>query len=223
MMKTEFTSFLIGKILEELPTGLTSAFKRLTSDTIDYRETNFKSRHRCFSCYRIEDGNVHLAPELEQLFKGKRNYHVTKTSDNRIPLPDIELIESRAIEIFITYLLPAMPLRDLDAYAIGINLVRVIANDTNMGSPAPGLHQDGYKFSCHVNVARQNVSGGASLLASSMKPSDVILEHILQPKEFIFFNDITLFHTATPITCRLSGEETWRDMIIVDLVRLQDQ
>lgn len=220
-MRTEFKSFLMGKILEEMPAGLPAAFDRLSPDAIDYRDTDFQSRRRCFSCYNIEDSAVRFAPELDPLFNGDRNFHVKKTSANRVPLPDAELVASGAIESFIAGLVPAMPLRDIEEFAIGINLVRVVANKTNMGSPAPGLHQDGYDFSCHVNVARHNVSGGASLLATSARPADVIVEHALQPNEFVFFNDRKMFHTATPITQRITGENTWRDMIIVDLVRLQ--
>jgi hypothetical protein len=142
-----------------------------------------------------------------------------KTGNQTIPSPDARLRDSRAIEAFLAHLVPAMPLRVPEDYAVGINLVRVVADNTNMGSPAPGLHQDGYDFSCHVNVARQNVSGGASLLASGSKSSDVILEYVLQPNEFIFFNDRELYHTATPITQRIAGEETWRDMVIIDLIK----
>jgi len=222
-MHTEFKSFLMGKILEDMPSGLISGFDRLTPDSIDYRDTEFQSRHRCFSCYCLKDSTVRLAPELDPLFNGDRDFHIKKTTANRVPSPSAELVESGAIETFIADLVPAMPLRDIEAFAIGVNLVRVIANDTNMGSPAPGLHQDGYDFSCHVNVSRQNVSGGASLLATSAQSSDVVLEHALQPKEFVFFNDRKMFHTATPITQRIAGEDTWRDMVIVDLVRLNDR
>lgn len=223
MAHSEFNSFLVGKILEDMPAGLASAFDRLGPDTIDYRATEFQSRKRCFSCYRIVDGAARLDPERELLFNGDRDFHVKKTGGNRVPPPDADLVASGAIESFVAALLPAMPLRDPESYAIGINLVRVVADSTNMGSPAPGLHQDGYEFSCHFNVARRNVSGGASLLASGPQPSDVVLEHVLQPNEFVFFNDRTMFHTATPITQRIAGEDTWRDMIIVDLVRLKSR
>lgn len=218
----EFESFLMGNILKEMPSDLVSAFDRLAPDVIDYRNTGFQSRYRCFSSYRIENCTVCLAPKLEPLFNGDRNFHVKNTEANRVPSPDTELVASGAIETFIAALVPAMPLQNIESFAIGINLVRVVANDTNMGSPAPRLHQDGYDFSCHVNVARHNVSGGASLLATSAQPVDVILEHALQPNEFVFFNDRKMFHTATPITQRITGEDTWRDMIIVDIVRLRD-
>jgi len=49
MISAEFKSFLMGKIFDGMPVGLTAAFAPLTPDTIDYRETEFQSRRRCFS------------------------------------------------------------------------------------------------------------------------------------------------------------------------------
>ena len=220
MIHAEFGSFLLGKFLEGIPATLKNAFSQLKPDPIEYRETNFQSRHRSFSSYRISDDEVANDPDLATLFNGARTFH--KVYGEAVPEPDAEVVGSAAIEAFLANLIPAMPLRDPSRFAIGVNLVRVIANEVNMGSPAPGLHQDGYDFSCHVNISRRNVSGGCSILACSAEPADIVFEHTLQPNEFVFFNDVKLFHTATPITQRIVGEPTWRDMIIVDLVALPE-
>ena len=220
MIHAEFGSFLLGKLLDNVPAALRAAFGQLKPDSVEYRETKFQSRHRCFSSYRISDDQVGHDPSLATLFNGVRTFH--KAHENSAPEPAAEIVNSTAIEEFLANLIPAMPIRDPSRFAIGVNLVRVIANEVNMGSPAPGLHQDGYDYSCHANVSRQNVSGGCSILACSADPADIVFEHTLQPNEFVFFNDAKLFHTATPITQRIAGEATWRDMIIVDLVAIPE-
>jgi len=216
MRNIEFNSFLLSKIISPLPGPLVSSFERLQPDSIEYRNTTFQSRYRCFSSYRIDGENVIRDDSLRPLFNGQRKFHTTY--QNTVPSPDKELIASGANEELLAHLLPAFPLRNPENYAFGINQVRVIADDIHLGSPAPGLHQDGYAYSCHCNISRENVSGGASLLSKTSNPTDIFIEHILQPNEFVFFDDRKLFHTATPITQRLIGEPTWRDMIIIDVM-----
>lgn len=217
MINTILDSFVLGRRLSPFPEALTTSFARLEPDTIDYRETGFRSRLRCFSAYHIVDDVVVRDDTLVPFFNGKRDFH-TRFSNTCVPQPDDALTRSGAIEAFLAALLPAMPLRGPAAYVYGVNQIRVVATDTHMGSPAPGLHQDGYAFSCHVNISRENVSGGASLLATGPDAEDIVVEYPLTPGEFVFFNDRIMFHTATPITPRVAGHETWRDMIIVDVL-----
>ena len=54
---------------------------------------------------------------------------------------------------------------------------------------------------------------------TSKLPQDIILERELESGEFIFFNDRKVFHTATPVACKIGGYETYRDMVIIDFVK----
>ena len=133
-------------------------------------------------------------------------------------MPDEELESSMAIEEMLAEMVSTMPIREPSDFMFGVNLVRVIANDTNLGSPAPGLHQDGYAFSLHLNVSRENVSGGASIIATGPDVEDIVVEHELTPGEFVVFNDKKMFHTATPVAPRICGKPKWRDVAIIDVV-----
>lgn len=212
-----FKGFIASQLLKPLPDTLIASFDRLDPDVIDYRNNEYRSRYRRFGSFRYENNQFLPAPEFGNLFNQRRDFHLHYTS-TAVPALSGDLLGSGLISDLLMEIVDCLPLPDLSACLYGVNQIRVTADDANMGSPAPGLHQDGYSYSCHLGIHRKNVSGGHSIIATSKDPNDVIFERTLRPGEFIFFNDRNLYHTATPVTPRIGGHETYRDMIIIDFI-----
>jgi hypothetical protein len=211
-----FDSFLFSKLIDGFSQVLLQSFDRLRPDTIAYNKTGGATRYRSFGAFRHAESQFVPADELLPHFNTQKDYHTSHARPN--PLDD-EVVASNAMQLLLDEVAPCLPI-SVDSYAIGVNQIRVVADDERMGSPAPGLHQDGYDFSCHIAVGRRNVAGGISIVAKSPRADDVVIEQCLNPGEFLFFNDRALYHTATPVTCRIGGTPAARDMLIVDFIRL---
>ena len=143
MKVSNLNSYMIGKKLSPFQSDLSAAFFRLEGDTIEYRATDFRSRFRCFSAYKIQDSGIVRDDDQLSKFNLTKDFH-TQLSNNEVRQPDERLVESKAIEALLAEMVSSMPVRRQQDYAFGVNLVRVIASDTHIGSPAPSLHQDGY-------------------------------------------------------------------------------
>ncbi|PZU68652.1 2OG-Fe dioxygenase family protein [Sphingobium sp.] len=213
----QFSGYILGKLPSAITSDLAALFTLLPPDIIDYKSNGFQSRFRCFGAFR-GDGEG-FAPDINvrDRFNHKKKFHTDNRDRHPAPLPQ-EALQEGLIERLLKTIFSGSPLKSHRGYLYGVNLIRVTANDDFMGAPAPGLHQDGYDYSCHINIARNNVSGGASIIAETSSPETTVLDHELQPGEYVFFNDRTLHHTATPVTPRYGGHPTWRDMIIIDFI-----
>jgi hypothetical protein len=212
-----FETFLFSKILKPIDATLVDSFARLIPDNVSYNKSTFVSRHRSFSTFEYKDGNYELNEGLKPLFNRRRPFH-TSHGGSELASIDPALLGSGQVQALLLELSKCFPI-ERDSYAVGVNQIRVKTDDEHMGSPAPGLHQDGYEYSCHLAVHRENVSGGTSIISRSKDPADIVLEHNLVSGEFVFFNDIELYHTATPVTYRIGGMPAWRDMLIFDFIR----
>ena len=211
-----FTNYLLGKIPAELTARLAPIFASLPADTIDYKENGFQSRFRAFSSFRYEGDAFIPDPSLLDYFNHKKEFHFGGSQS--FPAWLINPANQKILQQLLEEIVCSAPIRKEADYHYGINAVRVVANDNFMGAPAPGLHQDGYNYSCHVNVTRENVSGGMSIIDLNQNPKSTMIRHELQPGDFVFFSDCTLHHTATAITPMYCGHASWRDMIIIDIV-----
>jgi hypothetical protein len=212
-----FETFLFSKVLKPIDGTLAESFSRLASDNIAYNSSSFVSRYRHFSAFAHRDGTYQWNEEIRALFNSRRPFH-TSHGESDLRSIDPALISSGQVQALLLDVSRCLPI-DCERYAVGVNQIRVKADDDHMGSPAPSLHQDGYDYSCHLAVRRENASGGTSIISRSKSPADVVLEHTLESGEFIFFNDTKLYHTATPVTCRIGGMPAWRDMLIFDFLR----
>jgi hypothetical protein len=103
-------------------------------------------------------------------------------------------------------------------YHIGFNQIRMLAKADKLSYVAPTYHQDGYDFSLHICVTRDNVIGGISKLARDAKSLNPVNEITLQNNEYILFDDKNYYHTATPIQCATNSGVAYRDMVIVDII-----
>jgi len=220
MRYLEFGTYILGKLPMELINDLRAHFDDLEPDVIDYKQSGYQSRSRRFGAFAFTGKDFDHDPGLRQHFNQVRMFHTQHAGCQPAGLTPASL-STGIYNALLQAVLATSPIKRGRDYMFGINLVRVRADDDHMGAPAPGLHQDGYDYSCHINVMRQNVSGGTSILALAPRPEAVVLECNLMPSEFLFFNDRAMYHTASPVTPRCGGHETWRDMVIVDLLAYQ--
>jgi hypothetical protein len=197
--------------------SISNYFPKLQQDSLSYITNNqFKSRFREFGQFKYKNNKFERV-SINNLFNPKLTVH---TKHNNSKLSEIEDNEelNNSLSNFLEELSNFTTV-DIKEYDIGINIVRVTADQNNFGNPAPSLHQDNYDYSLHINFARQNVCGGTSLLASGNQPEDIFLEKDLSTGEFVFFNDRKIFHTASPVSCKVGGFDTYRDMIIIDFLK----
>lgn len=217
MRYLDFTTYIRGELAAELVAELKTHFEDLDPDVIDYKRTGYQSRSRRFGTFAFTGERFDHDPSLRQHFNHAKHFHTHHTGCQPAALTEASLATG-VYDALLQAVLASSPIKNGRDFMFGINLVRVRADDEHMGAPAPGLHQDGYDYSCHINITRQNVSGGTSILALAPRPEAVIVECDLMPGQFVFFNDRTIYHTASPVTPRCGGHATWRDMIIVDLL-----
>ena len=102
-----------------------------------------------------------------------------------------------------------------DKFTIGVHQIRIVANDDDMGKPAPeGIHRDGFDFVAVVAVARTNVNGGVTMLVDLDDYNKALFEDTLESGEAIVFDDRIVAHYTTPITPRYPGAAS-RDVFVV--------
>ncbi len=97
---------------------------------------------------------------------------------------------------------------------IGVHQIRISCSPTTEGNPVPeGIHQDGYQYVGIYCLARENVTGGVTTLHQT-KDSQPFFEKILNPGDFLIFNDEQLFHFTSPIR-PASDKLGFRDVLIL--------
>ncbi|MFI7320868.1 2OG-Fe dioxygenase family protein [Streptomyces venezuelae] len=101
-------------------------------------------------------------------------------------------------------------------YRLGCHQIRITAEDGKPGLPAPeGFHQDGFDLVAVACIASENVSGGISLLRDKEADGDILLEHTMAPGEVLLFVDPQVMHYVSPITPKVPGVATHRDMVVL--------
>ncbi|WP_013334550.1 2OG-Fe dioxygenase family protein [Gloeothece verrucosa] len=88
---------------------------------------------------------------------------------------------------------------------IGIHQIRITTSNQQIGAPAPeGIHRDGVDLVGIFCVKRKDIEGGITNLYKA-KDEQPIFSRILQPGEFLIFNDHQFFHYTSAITALNSG------------------
>ncbi len=104
-------------------------------------------------------------------------------------------------------------------FGIGCHQIRITADDTVLGRPAPeGFHHDGFDVVGVTCVAVENVSGGISLVretSTSPDAGEIILERVMAPGETLYVSDGEVLHYVTPFTPKVPGLPAWRDVVVV--------
>lgn len=112
---------------------------------------------------------------------------------------------------------------------ISAHFMSVKARKAVPGNNSPeGAHEDGSHFIVSALVInRQNIEGAKSQVIEKMPSGEMvtIFEHTLQPGEFLFQADTgeekhygnDLWHYVTPFYIQNEKEESWRDIIGLDI------
>jgi hypothetical protein len=211
-------SLLISSKIDFLDHGLIESFNHLENDTISYDLHSSKPheslRFRNLHCLKYRNGLLTPDKTKRHLFAQPRKFHVSYLE--KLP----KLIENDTllyIQKIIHHIISLSPAANKSAW-IGINQVRVISKNRLPRYVAPGFHQDGYHYSIHLCVNRQNIEGGMSIISALKTGENPILKKELSAGEFIFFDDQHYYHTATPIKNKNLSYVGYRDMLIVDIL-----
>ncbi|WP_234426902.1 2OG-Fe dioxygenase family protein [Streptomyces niger] len=103
-----------------------------------------------------------------------------------------------------------------EEFHIGCHQIRITADDEHPGLPAPeGFHQDGFDYVAVTCVATENVSGGISLVRAAEPDGDDLVERVMPPGEALFLADREVLHYVSPITPKVPGRPTYRDVAVI--------
>lgn len=103
-----------------------------------------------------------------------------------------------------------------ESWEVSVHEIRIEAKGDSEFSPAPeGVHHDGHDYVGMHLVARQNVSGGGSVLYDDS--NRLVHSCLLQrPGDTILADDHRVLHRVEPIRSVDPGSPAYRDMLIID-------
>ncbi|MCM6774317.1 2OG-Fe dioxygenase family protein [Nocardia sp. CDC159] len=106
---------------------------------------------------------------------------------------------------------------DAEEFEIGVHQMRVVADGTHTGYPAPeGFHHDGFDYVTVSAIAAHNVNGGVSMLADATDESIIVFDRVMNPGETLVLDDKAMKHYVSPFTPKIPGEAR-RDVIVVTI------
>lgn len=213
-----FNTFVKSRLLEALDPTIIDSFEKLTGDHVKYIKSDFQSRFRHFSSFVFRDDEISLDTTYSSIFSGPRRFQTSFNSQHVVPALSGNIIP--AMIKCLRLIMNVSPVKFDAPVAIGVHQIRVIADKANVGDNAPGLHQDGYDYSCDLNFRRDNVLGAETILSTSSSETDLFFEEPLFPGEFVFFDDRNLHHTARKVKVVDDKKPAIRDMAIIDFVVL---
>jgi hypothetical protein len=97
---------------------------------------------------------------------------------------------------------------------IGVHQIRTTTSFGRIGNPAPeGIHRDGVDLVGIFCVNREHIAGGETFLYISHYENPVFTK-VLNPGEFLVFNDRQFFHFTSPIGV-VGSESGNRDVFVL--------
>ena len=83
---------------------------------------------------------------------------------------------------------------------IGVHQIRTTTSFEKIGNPVPeGIHQDGVDWVGILPISRQNISGAETYLYKAQQDEAPIFAKVLNPGDFLLFNDRQFFHFTSSI------------------------
>lgn len=99
---------------------------------------------------------------------------------------------------------------------VNIHQHRISATGTESGNPTPeGIHRDGVEHIVMMLVARQDVAGGASTVHDNAG-TPLFTHTLTNPGDYVFLDDRTCMHSASPVRVAPPAEEGHRDMFFLE-------
>ncbi|EKU99214.1 hypothetical protein Lepto7375DRAFT_1232 [Leptolyngbya sp. PCC 7375] len=187
------SSYAIETISDRNLQAIQPFFETLPTDP--YLEGNY--RFRRFSRFRIENNQFTQLPHA--FFYQSKTYNQLLGNVKRdYEELSVAMVQSEAFKqtvlTFFEFCQQCSPFRE-----VGVHQIRITTDLSHSGNPAPeGIHHDGVDLVGILCIARQGVSGAETQL-SVVKGADPMLRKVLNPGEFLVFNDHQFFHYTTPI------------------------
>ena len=192
---------------------LKASFNNLPADP--YIADNY--RFRRLSSFEIIDNHLVKLPH-SCLFQSKEYNPLVgdivrdfaELEQNLIELPDFQTIVLEFYELCQRCSNVSLA----KANEISVHQIRTIADPQKTGHPAPeGIHRDGVDLVGIFSIGRDKIQGAATSLYK-YKNSKPIFNRILDPGEFIVFNDSQFFHFTSTIKATTSEVGT-RDVFVL--------
>ena len=171
--------------------------------------------------------NIDIDMENKKKYNIKYNHHINifkqQVEDNRSDPRKFSLIDDKILYshfmVSLIYKISSLiqSIEDIKKLNISIHQVRQICYPNIVSENSPeGIHQDGADYIISALVINHiNLKGGISKIYDLDK--NIIDEHILKEKEFIFQNDKKLYHHITPVECYNDNYLGFRDIIGLDI------
>lgn len=106
---------------------------------------------------------------------------------------------------------PAAPV-----HRVNIHQHRISAAVGASGNPTPeGIHRDGVAYIVMMLVARKDVSGGANTLYDNAR-TPLLTRTLTNPGDYIFLDDRTCMHSASPVQVAPPAAQGHRDMFFLE-------
>jgi hypothetical protein len=108
----------------------------------------------------------------------------------------------------------AMP--SADQCQVNVHQHRITATGTEYGKPTPeGIHRDGVSYITMLLVAKVNAQGGISTLYDNNR-RPIFTHTLTEPGDYIFLDDHTCLHSASPVRATPPFESGHRDMLFFE-------
>jgi hypothetical protein len=100
------------------------------------------------------------------------------------------------------------------ANEVAVHQIRTTSSHLQIGNPAPeGIHRDGVDLVAIFCIDRENIEGGTTYLYKQ-KESSPVFQKILNPGEFLVFDDRQFLHFTSPINVT-NHERGTRDVFVM--------
>lgn len=213
-----------------------SKAKQLSKDVHMQCESIKPWRRRAVCSYRLSlsDESVEIEREYPEAFTQNVMTDDIRSWPRTFGQTDSAVVDN---ELFYTFLkriahyaqkvTPHIRITDMSMTA---HFMSVKAKEGLPGNNSPeGAHEDGADFIVSALVInRQNITGGESQVLEKLDDGSMVnlFNRELQPGEFLFQADTgeekhygnDLWHYVTPFYVQKPGEESWRDIIGLDIV-----
>ena len=183
-------------------------FGNLSADP--YIKENYRFRH--LSRFQVTDNKIVKLPH-DCLFQSKKYNPLLGDVIREYPEIEDELVNLTDFAEIIRKFYEFCKLCSLND-EIAVHQIRTTTSAQQIGQLAPeGIHRDGVDLIGIFCVNRERIEGGTTSLYRSQNGSP-LLSKILEPGEFLIFNDNQFFHYTSPITT-VTFPEGFRDVFVL--------
>ena len=187
---------------------LTRFFDNLSGDNYLPKQYRFRRLSR----FKIVEDKILKLPH-NYLFQSKEYNPILGDVTREYPELEDELIQIKDFQDIVKEFYEFCQLCSAHN-EIAVHQIRTITSKDQIGEPAPeGIHRDGVDLVGIFCVNRNQIKGGITSLYKS-KDGNPILSKILNPGEFLIFNDERFFHYTSPITA-MPSQIGMRDVFVL--------